>query len=69
MLGAKEILRRLLAAGFKIAKQRGSHVKLWHPVTKRRTSVSFHAGRDIGRGLLAEIIKQAGLTVEEFLKL
>ena len=69
MLRAAEITRRLLTAGFKIVKQRGSHVKLWHPITKHRTSVPFHGGKDIGRGLLASIIKQAGLTVEQFLGL
>lgn len=69
ILGAKEILRRLLRARFKIAQQRGSHVKLWHPITKHRTAIPLHGGQKIGRGLLVKIIKQAGLTVKEFLDL
>ena len=33
------------------------------------TSVPMHGGKDIGRGLLTKILKQAGLSVKEFLKL
>lgn len=29
----------------------------------------MHTGKDIGRGLLTKIIKQAGLTVKEFINL
>jgi hypothetical protein len=31
--------------------------------------VPIHRGEEIGRGLLSKIIKDAGLTKEEFLKL
>ncbi len=68
MLAAREVLRRLLKAGFRIVNQKGSHIKLWNPVTDRRTGVPLHPG-DLGRNLLTKIIKQAGLTVDEFLKL
>lgn len=33
------------------------------------TNVPAHASRDLPRGTLRDIIKQAGLTVEEFLEL
>jgi hypothetical protein len=33
------------------------------------TVVPIHRGEEIGRGLLSKIIKDAGLTKEEFLKL
>lgn len=67
MMRAAEVLRRLMRAGFIIVQQRGSHVKLWNPITKHRTSIPLHSGKTIGRGLLSKIIKQAGLTVKEFI--
>jgi len=68
ILAAREVLRRLFKAGFRIQNQKGSHIKLFHPLSGRRTGVPLHPG-DLSRGLIREIIKQAGLTIEKFLKL
>lgn len=68
ILAAREVLRRLFKAGFKMQNQKGSHIKLFHPISGCRTTVPLHPG-DLGRSLIREIIKQAGLTIEEFLKL
>ena len=40
--------------------------QLKHPVTGHVTYVHVHGGKDIPVGTLRAIIKQAGLTVEEF---
>jgi len=39
-----------------------------HPVTRRSVPIPVHP-RDLKRGLLQRIIKQAGLSREEFLRL
>jgi predicted RNA binding protein YcfA (HicA-like mRNA interferase family) len=62
------VLRKLRTAGFSIDHVTGSHYILMHP-DGRRTVVPYHAGREIKRGVLRAILQQAGLTVEEFLKL
>ena len=67
-LDALRLIRALKRAGFIEGDQRGSHLTLWHPGTKRQTSVPKH-GRDIKRGLMKEILRQAGLTEEQFRKL
>ena len=65
---AKEIIRTLLKAGFEIMRQRGSHASLQRPVDGRMTIVPLHSG-EFPRWLLKQIIKDAGLTEEEFRKL
>jgi predicted RNA binding protein YcfA (HicA-like mRNA interferase family) len=40
-----------------------------HPATKRRVSVPAHGGRDLKPGTLRGVIRDAGLTVEEFVRL
>lgn len=55
---------RFAACGFKIDRQRGSHVILRHD-DGRFVSVPMHAGSDVPRGLLASILDAAGLTPEE----
>ena len=61
---AKEILRKLLKAGFVEKRQSGSHKVLRHP-DGRQTYVSIHTG-DVPIGTLRSILKQADLTEEEF---
>ena len=64
---AREALKRLLLAGFTEVRQSGSHKVLRHP-DGRQTYVAMHPG-DIPSGTLRNILKQAGLSEEEFRKL
>ena len=64
---AREVVVVLLKAGFEERNARSSHRRFTHPVTKRVTLVAMHPG-DLERGLLKEILKQAGLTADEFLE-
>ena len=60
----KEFIRKLQRFGFAVDHQTGSHVILHHPNGTRLT-VPYHA-REMKRGLLAALLKQAGLSIEEF---
>lgn len=63
----KQLLRIFQRAGFYTDHQTGSHLVLRHP-EGRRTVIAIHA-RELKRGTLLGIIKQAGYTAEEFLRL
>ena len=52
--------------GFSLDRMEGSHMILIGP-TGRRLTVPKH--RELGRGLLRSLIRDAGLTREEFLEL
>ncbi len=67
-LPARKIIKVLEKLGFKPVRQQGSHVILKH-ADGRVTVVPVHKGEQIGRGLLSKIIKDAGLTKEEFLNI
>jgi mRNA interferase HicA len=63
---AKEIIKALEKAGFVFERQNASsHVLLRHPFTKRTTSVPIHS-KELPRWLLKKIIKDAGLSEDEF---
>ncbi|MFH0793874.1 MAG: type II toxin-antitoxin system HicA family toxin [bacterium] len=67
-LTPRKIVAALKRAGFNehhSHEQHGSHLYLWNPQTRRMTSVPMHA-KDLPRGTTFTIIKQAGLTIEEF---
>jgi predicted RNA binding protein YcfA (HicA-like mRNA interferase family) len=61
---AREVLARLQRAGLQVRHQSGSHVVLRHP-DGRPTYVAMHTG-DVPSGTVRNILKQAGLTEEEF---
>jgi predicted RNA binding protein YcfA (HicA-like mRNA interferase family) len=53
-------------SGFCFARQKGSHVILQH-LDGRSIVIPDHQGEELGRGVLRAIIRQAGLTREEFM--
>jgi len=63
----RTIVRALQHIGFEPIRQRGSYVILKHP-DGRMTVVPVHEGEEIGRGLLRKIIREAGLTKDQFLQ-
>ena len=63
-----QVERVLRRAGFLFHQSRGSHRYYWHAGRGVMVTVAFHA-RDLKRGTLTSIIKQAGLTVDEFTEL
>jgi len=66
----REVIKKLKKAGFGFDRQaKGSHEIWYNPTTKRRTTIPHHPGVDIPKGTLKAIIKEAGLTEEEFLAL
>ncbi len=67
-LSAHKIITVLESLGFEKIRQKGSHLFLKHP-EGRIIIVPYYKSEDIGRGLLRNIIKDTGLTVDEFLKL
>ena len=67
-VSAKDLIRALEEAGFLRSRQKGSHVSLRHPGTKRTTVVPMHTG-DLKRSLLKKIIQDAGLTEDDFREL
>jgi predicted RNA binding protein YcfA (HicA-like mRNA interferase family) len=65
VLSGRQVVRTFQALGWRIARQSGSHIILvqdGHPAT---LSVPDH--REVARGTLRSLIRNAGLTLEEFI--
>lgn len=64
----REIILRLKQLGFQLDRQAaGSHEIWYNPDTNRYTTIPNHSG-DMPEGTLRAILKQAGISVTEFLK-
>ena len=66
---ARELIRFLKTQGFIEDRQDGSHLTLWHEERKVSVTVPVHTGCDIGRGLAVRILKNAGFSVDDYLRL
>ena len=66
VVSGSKVIKALMKMGYYTRDQEGSHVHLRHPFRKPLT-VPNH--KEIARGTLRQIIKDVGLTVEEFRKL
>ena len=66
---ADDVLGKLRQAGFVFDRQaKGSHEIWWNPETRARTTVPHHPG-DLPEGTMHAILRQAGLSTDEFLRL
>ncbi|MDI6631414.1 MAG: type II toxin-antitoxin system HicA family toxin [Bacillota bacterium] len=66
---AKEVVRVVERMGFVFDRQKGSHAVYYRHRDKRRVIIPVHIGKEIKPRTLSGIIKDMGLTVEEFRKL
>lgn len=57
-------MRFLISMGFAQVRQRGSHKFFRHP-DGRTVTVPDHQGEDLGRGILAKILRDADSTAEQ----
>ena len=60
----KDLLAALRKLGFEIIRTRGSHHYVRHE-DGRSTVVSVHAGETIGPGLMAKILRDCEITIED----
>jgi predicted RNA binding protein YcfA (HicA-like mRNA interferase family) len=68
LLSGREICKILKKIGYLADHQTGSHIILRHvDPPHRRLTVPDH--KEIAKGTMRSIIRQAGLTVNEFIKL
>jgi predicted RNA binding protein YcfA (HicA-like mRNA interferase family) len=69
ILSGKEVVKALSKIGFELIRQRGSHMILRKQTDKEKNTVPVPNHKELAKGTLNSIIKQAGLTQDEFLDL
>ncbi len=67
VVSARECIRALEKAGFYISHQKGNHITMRRDEPFAKTVIPNH--KTLKKGMLKRILKDAGLTVEEFTEL
>jgi len=68
-LSGKEVIKALSKSRFEIIRQRGSHVIMKKKTLEGDIATVVPNHKEVDRGTLLEIIKQAKLTRDEFINL
>jgi len=55
--------------GFVHDRQSGSHLTLWCEERNLSVTIPIHTGCDVERGLAVRLLKDAGFTADDFLRL
>ena len=64
-VSGREAVRALASVGYEVVRQSGSHIRLRHP-TGARMPLTVPDHRELKSGLLRALIRDAGMSVEEF---
>lgn len=64
LCSGSEAVRKMQKAGWRVVRQKGSHVMMIKPDYQWTLSIPQHS--ELGPGLLRKLIRQATLTIEEF---
>ena len=65
-LKPRQLLSILQKAGWEIVRQKGSHIQLKHPNKPHHLVTIPYHNKDLARGTLFSIIKQIGISKNDF---
>jgi predicted RNA binding protein YcfA (HicA-like mRNA interferase family) len=68
-LKSQELIRKLRRLGFVGPQSGGRHPHMIHADTKKMVPIPMHKGKDVSVGLIHSIIRDLGITPEEWNKL
>lgn len=69
IISGNAVIKKLEKHGYAMVRQKGSHVRLRHFNQSEFKSITVPLHKTIKPGLLNQIIKDAKLTIEEFIEL
>ena len=69
VISGRQAVKAFERIGYRIVRQRGSHIRLREDTNPDHLPLTIPDHRTLKPGLLRQLLRDAGLTVEEFLDL
>ena len=66
LISGKTAIKAFIKIGYRVIRQRGSHIRLHHS-DRRPLTVPDH--KVLGKGLLRKLLRDAELSIEDFINL
>ena len=64
IVSARKLIKVLKKEGFVLNRTKGSHFIFIRDSDKRSVSVPNHPGKDLGRGIIQSILKDADISID-----
>ncbi|CAD6491712.1 MAG: HicA toxin of bacterial toxin-antitoxin_ [Candidatus Argoarchaeum ethanivorans] len=68
LVSGEKMCRIVFQLGFTMVHRKGSHT-VWVHENGRTTTIPLHSGKELPRGLVKKILKDAELSIDEYLKM
>lgn len=68
-ISGKTAVAKFVRFGYRVVRQKGSHVRLRHVDARSRLPITIPLHKELKIGLLVAAVKDAGMTTEQFLAL
>ncbi|HIJ70042.1 MAG TPA: type II toxin-antitoxin system HicA family toxin [Planctomycetes bacterium] len=69
VISGNQAIKCFEKAGYRVIRQRGSHVRMCHKGNSTKQPLTIPRHKILGKGLMRKLLRDAELTIEEFLKL
>ena len=69
VISARDAIKVFEQLGYKIVRQRGSHIRMHHILDNTRRPLTIPNHKILGKGLLRKLLRDSDLSVEDFIKL
>jgi predicted RNA binding protein YcfA (HicA-like mRNA interferase family) len=69
VISGNQAIKSFEKIGYQIIRQRGSHVRMRHKSDSNKQPLTIPRHKTLGKGLVRKLLRDAELTIEEFLKL
>ncbi|MFA5813958.1 MAG: type II toxin-antitoxin system HicA family toxin [Patescibacteria group bacterium] len=68
-LSGNEAVKCFAKLGYRVVRQKGSHLRLRCQLDQQKKPLTIPRHNELGKGLLRKLIRDANLTIDEFLEL
>ncbi|MBI3753473.1 MAG: type II toxin-antitoxin system HicA family toxin [Deltaproteobacteria bacterium] len=69
LISAKAAIKAFEKLDYQIIRQKGSHIRMRHKTNKGKQPLTIPNHAMLGKGLLRKLLRDAEITVEDFLNL
>lgn len=68
-ISGRAAIKKFEKIGYEVVRQKGSHIRLIHPTNESCKALTVPDHRELGTGLLRKLLRDAQMTLEDFLEL
>jgi len=69
VVSGKQVILALEKAGYTVVRRKGSHIRMLDDTNPEHRPITVPLHKELDKGLLRTIIRDTGMTVDEFIRL